>query len=93
MSKLHRDLADIYEVKPGICDLHGLHDPRPKLDDLVTLKPNEPLKRRVDMIRLLSKLSTVGMAFEWSQGGRGGVMAVSKALWPRARNGFHIACG
>ncbi|KPM35582.1 hypothetical protein AK830_g10982 [Neonectria ditissima] len=43
-------------TKPGVCGLYQKHDPRPKLELLVTLKPGEPLIRHVDVSRLLADL-------------------------------------
>lgn len=43
-------------TKPPICQLHGPHDPRPKLESLIVLKPGEGLVREVDISGLLSKL-------------------------------------
>lgn len=42
--------------KPGVCGLYGRHDPRPRLETLVTLKPNGTIIRYVDPTKLLSKL-------------------------------------
>lgn len=43
-------------TKPPVCQLYGPHDPRPKLESLLVLKPGEPLVREVDISGLLSKL-------------------------------------
>ncbi|CAM1508682.1 Fc.00g055300.m01.CDS01 [Cosmosporella sp. VM-42] len=51
--------------KPGFC-LYQEHDPRPKLKQLITLKPDEPLVRQIDISILLSELSdgTYGLRME-----------------------------
>ncbi|KAK4981062.1 hypothetical protein LTR66_005021 [Elasticomyces elasticus] len=44
-------------AKPALCDLYDTRaDRRPKLSDLVTLKPGEPLARRVDVGKILAGL-------------------------------------
>ncbi|KAM5377857.1 hypothetical protein ACJZ2D_004761 [Fusarium nematophilum] len=53
-------------TKPGVCGLYQKHDPRPKLEVLVTLEPGEPLVRQVDVSKLLSGLpdGTYGLRME-----------------------------
>jgi hypothetical protein len=53
-------------TKPPICQLYGPHDPRPKLDFLIMLKPGEQLVREIDISGLLSKLldGTYGLRME-----------------------------
>ncbi len=53
-------------TKPGVCGLYQKHDPRPKLELLVTLKPGEPFVRRVDISRVLYGLPdcTYGLRME-----------------------------
>ncbi len=53
-------------TKPGVCGLYQMHDPRPKLELLVTLKPDAPLVRRVDISMMLSDLQdgTYGLRIE-----------------------------
>jgi hypothetical protein len=43
-------------AKPGPCGLHQEEDPRPTLEFLTTLEPDEPLVRYVDVSSLISKL-------------------------------------
>lgn len=68
------------------------HDPRPKLDKIVTIKPEDPLVRLVDISKQLAGCQMEFIHSTWSRGERGDVKAAVMSFERKGMIGCPIGC-